>query len=36
VQVKSLAPGETIQMTFADYMALRDPVFERAVVLAAD
>jgi hypothetical protein len=36
VQVKSLAPDETIQMTFADYMALRDPVFERAVALAAD
>jgi hypothetical protein len=36
VQVKSLAPDETIKMTFADYTALRDPVFERAVALAAD
>ncbi len=36
VQVKSLAPDETIKMTFADYRALRDPVFERAVALAAD
>jgi hypothetical protein len=36
VQVKSLAPDETIQMTFADYAARRDPVFERAVALAAD
>jgi hypothetical protein len=36
VQVKSLAPDETIQMTFADYMALRDPVFERAAALSAD
>jgi hypothetical protein len=36
VQVKSLAPDETIKMTFADYMARRDPVFERAVALAAD
>jgi hypothetical protein len=36
VQVRSLAPDETIKMTFADYMARRDPVFERAVALAAD
>jgi hypothetical protein len=36
VQVASLAPDETIKMTFADYMARRDPVFERAVALAAD
>jgi hypothetical protein len=36
VRVKSLAPDETITMTFADYTARRDPVFERAVALAAD
>ncbi len=36
VQVKSLAPDETINMSFADYLAHRDPVFERAVALAAD
>ncbi len=36
VQVKSLAPDETIKMTFADYTARRDPVFERAVALTAD
>jgi len=36
VQVKSLAPDETITMTFADYTARRDPVFERAIALAAD
>jgi len=36
VQVKSLAPDETIKMTFADYTARRDPVFDRAVALAAD
>jgi hypothetical protein len=36
VQVKSLAPDETIKMTFADYTARRDPVCERAVALAAD
>jgi hypothetical protein len=35
VQVKSLAPDETIKMTFTDYTARRDPVFERAVALAA-
>ncbi len=35
VQVKSLAPDETITTTFADYMARRDPVFERAIALAA-
>ena len=31
VQVKSLDPDETIRMTFADYAARRDPVFERAL-----
>lgn len=36
VQVKSLAPDETIDMTFADYTARRDRVFERAVALAAE
>jgi hypothetical protein len=36
VQVKSLAPDETIKITFSDYTARRDPVFERAVALAAD
>ena len=36
VRVKSLAPNETIEMTFAEYSARRDPVFERAVALAAD
>jgi hypothetical protein len=36
VQVKSLAPDETIKMTFADYTTRRDPVLERAVALAAD
>jgi len=35
VRVRSLEPDETIEMTFADYSARRDPVFERAVVLAA-
>ncbi len=35
VQVKSLAPDETIKMTFTDYTSLRDPVLERAVALAA-
>jgi hypothetical protein len=35
VQVKSLAPDETIKMTFSDYTARRDPVLERAVALAA-
>ena len=35
VRVGSLAPDETIRMTFADYSALRDPVFERAVALSA-
>jgi hypothetical protein len=35
VQVKSLAPDEIITMTFADYIARRDPVFDRAVALAA-
>jgi hypothetical protein len=36
LQVKSLAPDQTIKMTFADYTARRDPVFERAVALAAE
>lgn len=36
VQVKSLAPNETIEMTFADYTMRRDPVLDRAVALAAD
>jgi hypothetical protein len=35
VQVKSLAPDETIRMTFADYTARRDPVMDRAIALAA-
>jgi len=35
VQVKSLAPDETITMTYADYIARRDPVFDRAVTLTA-
>lgn len=35
VRVKSLAPDETMKMTFADYTARRDPVLERAVELAA-
>jgi hypothetical protein len=35
IQVKSLAPDETITMTYADYIARRDPVFDRAVALAA-
>ena len=36
VQVESLAPDETIEMTFADYTMRRDPVLNRAVALAAD
>ena len=36
VLVKSLAPDETIGTTCADYRALRDPVLERAVALAAE
>ena len=36
VKVKSLSPDETIKMTFADYMARRDPVFERVVALVAN
>jgi len=36
VQVESLAPDETIEMTFADYTMRRDPVLDRAVALAAD
>jgi hypothetical protein len=34
VQVQSLAPDEVITMTYADYVARRDPVFDRAVMLA--
>lgn len=34
VQVKSLQPDQSIRMTFEDYEAHRDPVFERAVALA--
>ena len=34
VRVRSLQPDETIEMTFADYSARRDPVFDRAVALA--
>ncbi|MGH9722934.1 MAG: hypothetical protein ACRD8O_22210 [Bryobacteraceae bacterium] len=36
VRVDSLAPDETIAMSFADYKAGRDPVFERAVALASE
>ncbi len=36
VQVESLAPDETIAMTFADYTMRRDPVLDRAVALTAD
>lgn len=36
VQVESLAPDETIEMSFADYTMRRDPVLERAVALTAD
>jgi hypothetical protein len=36
VQVRSLAPDETIEMTFADYTAGRDPVLDRAVARAAN
>jgi hypothetical protein len=35
VKVGSLAPDETIEMTYADYIARRDPVFDRALALAA-
>jgi hypothetical protein len=35
VQVESLAPDETIEMTFTDYTMRRDPVLDRAVALAA-
>ena len=31
VHVRSLAPDETIEMTFADYSAWRDPVLDRAI-----
>ena len=34
VRVRSLAPDETVEITFADYAARRDPVFDRAVALA--
>ena len=34
VQVRSLAPDETIEMTFADYNARRDPVLDRAIARA--
>jgi hypothetical protein len=36
VQVKSLAPDETIEMSFADDTARRDPVFDRAVTPASE
>jgi len=36
VQVESLAPDETIEMTFTDYKMRRDPVLDRAIALAAD
>jgi hypothetical protein len=36
VRVESLDPDETTAMTFADYTARRDPVFERAVALATE
>ena len=36
VQVRSLAPDETIRMTFTDYTARRDTAFERAVELSAN
>jgi hypothetical protein len=35
VRVKTLQPDETIHTSFADWNAGRDPVFERAVQLAA-
>jgi hypothetical protein len=34
VQVQSLAPDETITIAYADYIARRDAVFDRAVALA--
>jgi hypothetical protein len=34
VRVDSLAPDQTIAMSFADYRAGRDPVFDRAAALA--
>lgn len=34
LQVTSLAPDETITLTYADYIARRDPVFDRALALA--
>ena len=36
VQVKSLAPDDTIKMNFDDYTARHDPVLERAVAMVAD
>jgi hypothetical protein len=35
VRVKTLAPDVTVHVSFADYLAGRDPVFDRAVALAA-
>lgn len=35
VRVRSLAPDELIRMTYADYAARRDAVFDRALMLAA-
>jgi len=35
VRVRSLAPDETIEMTFADYTAGRDPVLDRAIARTA-
>jgi hypothetical protein len=35
VRVNSLQPDEVITVNFADYLAKRDPVFDRALVLAA-
>lgn len=36
LQVGSLDPDEAIKMTFSDYRARRDPVFERAIALAGE
>jgi hypothetical protein len=36
VRVKSLAPDEMIPLSFADWRAGRDPVFERALALAGN
>jgi len=35
VRVRTLAPDVVVHMSFADYLAGRDPVFDRAVGLAA-